>query len=284
MQPSGEMAPVLATRDPTRRIALHRLFVDLFEAGELRRWIRYGPYAEIMDALPTEQAAMDDLVEKLMVELENRGFLGAEFFEHVRHERPKRAKEIQRVAAAWLSVHGRAARAGDSEGDAGPPRLLRPAVLALSLAISIVLGAVVMRFVPAATVVASILAVFLFLVAVVFLCARRVKEGALAGGMGAFALDRATLITSITGVAVGAPVGGAVGYELRQGGSGAGAGAGTAMEVRPVSPAGLQLILLPTDGETKAHAAQDANGAQDHRTGEPGFGPAARGAGRHGAP
>jgi hypothetical protein len=91
-------------REPSTPLAaLHALLVDLFSADELRRWLRYGPDADLLPELP-EGGSVADLADRVLGALERRGRIGNDFFERLEVERPYRKAAIAVAAEHWAAA------------------------------------------------------------------------------------------------------------------------------------------------------------------------------------
>ena len=103
--PSGPMqpdaGPVLQARDWEQ--ALYQLLLLLFDASELRLWLRFSAEGEaVVRALPGESVSKNELVFKATDLLIRRGLIDAEFFDRLQQERSRRAAVIDHVRAQWL--------------------------------------------------------------------------------------------------------------------------------------------------------------------------------------
>ncbi|MBK8263758.1 MAG: metallophosphoesterase [Nannocystis sp.] len=87
----------------TPQAALHALLVELFSAEELRRWLRYGPDAELLHELP-EGGSMADLADLALAALARRGRIDADFFERLEVERPHKKAAIAAVVERWATA------------------------------------------------------------------------------------------------------------------------------------------------------------------------------------
>lgn len=114
-----DCAPVQPATSSSRREALHCLLLDLFNEGELRRWIRNGVSPELAAGLPGESVSPSDLVDGTIGILERRGLIDGSFFSKLREERSGRGAEIDAVAALW------ATNPADLERPATQPRARR---------------------------------------------------------------------------------------------------------------------------------------------------------------
>lgn len=98
--------------------ALARFLLAAFSVDELRRLVRYDPsLAVVSDELPGSLASAVVLVDALVDALNRHGLLGEALFDRLRAERPRRAAEIERLAAMW---NGGAAE-GTAERPPAPP-------------------------------------------------------------------------------------------------------------------------------------------------------------------
>lgn len=85
--------------------ALYQLLLSLFGADEFRRWIRFDTEASIIvNDLPGPTASASDLVGTVVDRLVEHGLVNRSFFVRLRDARPRRAAEIDRVAALWPST------------------------------------------------------------------------------------------------------------------------------------------------------------------------------------
>jgi len=86
----------------TSENALYQLLLDLFNADELRRWLRFDAEASvIVKDLPSATASVSELVDKVVDCLVRHGLVDPGFFARIRDARPRRSAEIDRVAALW---------------------------------------------------------------------------------------------------------------------------------------------------------------------------------------
>ncbi len=93
---------VLRARDPMQ--ALHELLLLLFEASELRTWLRFGAEGEtVVRMLPGESTSKADLVFKATELLSRRGLVDGELFERLRAHLPRQAVLIDHVRDLWAS-------------------------------------------------------------------------------------------------------------------------------------------------------------------------------------
>lgn len=94
---------VLQARDRVQ--ALHELLSFLFEANELRMWLRFSPEGEaVVRALPGESVSKAELMYKATDLLSRRGLVDAEFFDRLREHLPRQAAVIDHVRARWLGA------------------------------------------------------------------------------------------------------------------------------------------------------------------------------------
>lgn len=101
MPPGAEV--VLQARDRVQ--ALHELLVFLFEANELRMWLRFSPEGEaVVRALPGESVSKAELMYKATDLLNRRGLVDAEFFDRLREHLPRQAAVIDHVRTRWLGA------------------------------------------------------------------------------------------------------------------------------------------------------------------------------------
>lgn len=102
VMPPGAEA-VLQARDRVQ--ALHELLFFLFEANELRMWLRFSPEGEaVIRALPGGSVRKAELMFKATDLLNRRGLVDAEFFDRLREHLPRQAAVIDHVRARWLGV------------------------------------------------------------------------------------------------------------------------------------------------------------------------------------
>ena len=81
-----------------RELALRRVFLDMFSADEVRRFIRYLPHGNEMDgALPGTGSSPATLVDAVVDIAVRMGVVDATFFDALVAERPRRKDEIDRV-------------------------------------------------------------------------------------------------------------------------------------------------------------------------------------------
>lgn len=81
--------------------ALHALVLDLFTAEEFRRWLRFGPDADIVPELPGESVADAAVVDQALGVLVRRGRIDAAFFARMIDARERKSDAIILVAALW---------------------------------------------------------------------------------------------------------------------------------------------------------------------------------------
>ncbi len=105
----AEMSP--SPESSTPRAALNALILVSFSADELRRWLRHGPDADIVPALPGETASFADLVDRTLAALERRGRIDAGFFARLQAERPNRKGNMSLVGRLSTRHAPRLARA-----------------------------------------------------------------------------------------------------------------------------------------------------------------------------
>lgn len=92
---------VLRARD--RMQALYELLLFLFEASELRMWLRFSPEGEaVVRMLPGESTSKAELTFKATDLLNRRGLVDAELFDRLRDHLPRQAAVIDHVRARWL--------------------------------------------------------------------------------------------------------------------------------------------------------------------------------------
>lgn len=93
------MPPPEYTGTPMK--ALHALVLDLFTVEEFRRWLSYGPDADIVLELPGESSVDAVVVDKALGALARRGRINAAFFDRMTTERERRSDKIAGVAVLW---------------------------------------------------------------------------------------------------------------------------------------------------------------------------------------
>lgn len=99
MPPGAEA--VLRAGDRTQ--ALYELLLLLFEASELRMWLRFSAEGEaVVRMLPGESSSKADLTFKAADLLSRRGLVDAELFDRLRDHLPRQAAVIDHVRARWL--------------------------------------------------------------------------------------------------------------------------------------------------------------------------------------
>lgn len=87
---------------PTARRDLSNLFLSLFSADELRRWLRYLPGGEsLMGRLPGVNASPLSLASEAIAELERDGMIDETFWARLHEERPRRRSDIETVRRNW---------------------------------------------------------------------------------------------------------------------------------------------------------------------------------------
>lgn len=94
-------APTAAPGPVRREQALVDLLLAMFSADELRRFAHYHHSDELAARLPGPDASAAALTHALVDELARRDLLDATFFARLRHERPRRARDIDAVARLW---------------------------------------------------------------------------------------------------------------------------------------------------------------------------------------
>lgn len=77
------------------------LFMELFEADSLRRWVRRGISAQIVHELPGEVVSHAQVCHELARVLAQRGEVTAELFDQLLAERPGRYPDIEAVRSLW---------------------------------------------------------------------------------------------------------------------------------------------------------------------------------------
>lgn len=84
----------------TPSAALQQLFVALFSAEELRRFLSSHTSRDVTTALPS-QTSLANLAYEAVGVLERRGEVRPELFAALRAERSSRTDEIDAVEAQW---------------------------------------------------------------------------------------------------------------------------------------------------------------------------------------
>jgi len=87
----------------TRSAALQQLFVALFSAEELRRFLDDHTGRDVTAALPSMTSLLNLAYEAVGV-LERRGEVRPELFAALRAERPGRSAEIDPVEQQWRTT------------------------------------------------------------------------------------------------------------------------------------------------------------------------------------
>jgi hypothetical protein len=99
MPPGAEA--VLQARNELQ--ALHELLMLVFDAHELRTWLRFSAEGDVvLRGLPGESASKAELMFKATDLLNRRGLIDAEFFDRLRQHLPRQAAVIDHVRARWL--------------------------------------------------------------------------------------------------------------------------------------------------------------------------------------
>ncbi len=80
--------------------ALSKLFLSVFSADELRRFLRFTCGSELVDALPGN-GSFATLAEAAVDVLDKRGLVTAALFQALRVERVRRKADIDAVEALW---------------------------------------------------------------------------------------------------------------------------------------------------------------------------------------
>jgi hypothetical protein len=101
--PAAPPIKLTSTDSQTREQALGRIFLDMFSADEVRRFIRYLPHGNEMDAaLPGASSAPATLVAEVVTTAIRMGIVDSAFFDALVAERPRRKDEIERVRRMFL--------------------------------------------------------------------------------------------------------------------------------------------------------------------------------------
>lgn len=193
--------------------ALHALVLDLFTAEEFRRWLRFGPDADIVSELPGESAADTAIVDKALGVLERHGRINANFFARMTTERDRKKEAIAAVATLWgSSATGRPGRGKST-----------PVVTGMISAATAFLLALVIGVLAPPGPGAPLLALGSFMLVWIAMKLTMVdgpanRKDVAVGGIGAFLVDRGSGNAII--VAVWAAVGGALGALTGRGCSG----------------------------------------------------------------
>lgn len=99
-QTTGRPPPPARPALPPDR-ALHELFLNMFSADELRRFLRYREGGDALLAeLPT-RGSYAELAEQAVEQADRRGLVDDAFFDALVAERPRRKAEIDAVRALW---------------------------------------------------------------------------------------------------------------------------------------------------------------------------------------
>ncbi len=98
------MAPAISDKSITPLGALYELLLDLFEGEELRRWLLFGPDADIIHELPGGGATNASIVKTTIEALKRRGRIDAGFFARLTWVRDRRRDAIAAVAALWVEA------------------------------------------------------------------------------------------------------------------------------------------------------------------------------------
>ena len=86
-------------------LALEQLLLRLFNADELRRFLRYLDHGrELVQDLPTGSTEHTTLVHAAVSALDRRGLVTEAFFQRLMIERPSRAHEIGAVMVAFAEA------------------------------------------------------------------------------------------------------------------------------------------------------------------------------------
>jgi hypothetical protein len=85
-----------------REQMLARLLTSLFDADELRTWVRFQLGEGVYDNLPGTSVSASALTLHVVVAIARRGVPGPALFDSLIERRPGRASEITSVAAMWL--------------------------------------------------------------------------------------------------------------------------------------------------------------------------------------
>lgn len=81
--------------------ALHELLCDLFTADELRRFVRRGSHAELVEKhLPGTIASLNEVADRVVAIFVRRGLVG-DLFTRLQEEFPRRSADIDRVTGLW---------------------------------------------------------------------------------------------------------------------------------------------------------------------------------------
>jgi Protein kinase domain len=86
-------------------IALVGLLSELFDDDGLRQWVRLALGREVFLALPGASVALDVLCFRLVLQVQQRGLIGEDFFVSLIEERPAQARRIREVAALWRNAN-----------------------------------------------------------------------------------------------------------------------------------------------------------------------------------
>lgn len=83
-----------------RESKLSALLLSLFDAGELRRFVRYR-FPDVEPALPGPTASAAALAFEVVAEFNKHGLITADLFRALIEERPRRSDEIRAVQRLW---------------------------------------------------------------------------------------------------------------------------------------------------------------------------------------
>jgi hypothetical protein len=83
-----------------RESKLSALLLSLFDAGELRRFVRYR-FPAIEPSLPGATASAATLAFEVVASLEKQGLISTDLFRSLTEERPRRGDDIRAVARLW---------------------------------------------------------------------------------------------------------------------------------------------------------------------------------------
>jgi hypothetical protein len=96
------------------------LLAQLFDADELRRWVRFALGEEVHRELPGGPVALSELAFQSIQAAQRRGLVDEVFFARLRAERPAQARLIGDVAELWLDTRP------TPEASGTPTQRLRP--------------------------------------------------------------------------------------------------------------------------------------------------------------
>ncbi len=85
------------------KVALRKLFLTVFSAAELRRFLR-DHHEVIVDALPGDAAPSEELADAAVLALARNKLIDAHLFQQLEVERPRWAGEIRECGNLWVKI------------------------------------------------------------------------------------------------------------------------------------------------------------------------------------